>query len=109
MYRQGDILIIPISKLPEGLETVEKDNGRHILAYGEVTGHAHAVEDSSKTEMFIDLKSSDIDEMRERFLKVDGETAIVHEEHSQIPLGPGYFKIVRQVEYQPEGYRYIAD
>lgn len=109
MYRQGDILIIPISKLPEGLETVEKDNGRHILAYGEVTGHAHAVEDSSKTEMFIDLKSSDIDEMRDRFLKVTEETAVVHEEHGQIPLGPGLWRVIRQQEYSPEGYKFVAD
>ncbi len=109
MFRQGDILIVPISELPEGVTKVEKDKGRDILAYGEVTGHAHAVENSSVSELFIDLDSNDVDEMRDRFLKITEETAVIHEEHDQIPLGAGLYLIKRQLEYTPAGYTYIAD
>ena len=109
MFRQGDILIVKVADMPDGLSKVEKDKGRHILAYGEVTGHAHAVEDSSVSELFVDIDSHDIDEMRTRFLKVEEETQIVHDEHLPIPLEPGVYKVIRQVQYEPEGYKYVAD
>lgn len=43
-YRQGDVLIERIAALPTQLNDSKHvtDNGRTILAYGEVTGHAHA-------------------------------------------------------------------
>src|SRR3954453_10783779 len=43
LYRQGDVLIARIDEVPEDLEAVPRDKGRVVLAYGEVTGHAHAV------------------------------------------------------------------
>lgn len=45
MYRQGDVLIIPIAELPPGLKPVAKEQGRVVLAHGEVTGHAHTIRD----------------------------------------------------------------
>src|ERR1700688_418630 len=47
MFRQGDILIVPVDQLPAGLKWIERENGRVILAHGEVTGHAHAIKDKS--------------------------------------------------------------
>lgn len=41
-YRQGDVLIERIAKLPANLAPHAPENGRIILAHGEVTGHAHA-------------------------------------------------------------------
>lgn len=42
IYRQGDVLVRRIAKKrPTG--TAVMDEGRVILAYGEVTGHAHEV------------------------------------------------------------------
>ena len=43
MFRQGDVLIIPVAKLPDCLEPMKRERGRVILAHGEVTGHAHAI------------------------------------------------------------------
>ena len=44
--RQGDVLLERIGDvdvLPAGTQTVARDKGRVVLAYGEVTGHAHAI------------------------------------------------------------------
>lgn len=41
--RQGDILLIPIAHVPEGTTPVALENGRFVLAHGELTGHAHVV------------------------------------------------------------------
>ena len=70
MYRQGDVLIRRLKKLPPepegGSEKVERDNGRVVLAYGEVTGHAHAIHDPGVTawqlgegRMLLDVQSKD--------------------------------------------------
>lgn len=47
IYRQGDVLIRQIKSIPT--ETTVRKNG--ILAYGEVTGHAHKVEELTKAEV----------------------------------------------------------
>ncbi len=46
IYRQGDVLIRRIQNLPKQTAT-PRLNG--ILAYGEVTGHAHKVEDLAQS------------------------------------------------------------
>ncbi len=37
-FRQGDVLVTRIEEFPAGLEPVDRDRGRIVLAYGEVTG-----------------------------------------------------------------------
>jgi phytoene dehydrogenase-like protein len=45
LLRQGDVLLIPVSGLPEGWVAAEEEIGeRHVLADGEATGHAHVLE-----------------------------------------------------------------
>lgn len=44
--RQGDVLLARIGgtdALPKDAKAVTRDKGRVVLAYGEVTGHAHAI------------------------------------------------------------------
>jgi hypothetical protein len=43
MYRQGDVLIIPVESIPERLDPIGREDGRVVLAHGEVTGHAHVI------------------------------------------------------------------
>ena len=104
MYRQGDVLIVPVESIPNSVEPVDRDNGRVILAYGEVTGHAHAVKDKRAT-LFRDPKLAAI------FMHVSGDevVALEHDEHSTIAIPPGNYQIVRQVEYSPEAIRNVAD
>jgi hypothetical protein len=104
MYRQGDVLIVPVKELPAKLEPVQREHGRIILAHGEVTGHAHAIKDQ-KAALFRDPKLAAI------FMNVsaDGPVALEHEEHGTISIPPGNYQIVRQREYHPEEIRRVED
>jgi hypothetical protein len=104
-YRQGDVFIIRRDEdLPKGLKEVPRDKGRVVLAYGEVTGHAHAIEDRN-VKLFRDPK------LAEMFMMVTGDApaALEHEEHSRIDLPPGNYQIIIQREYSPEAIRNVAD
>lgn len=103
-YRQGDVLIERIGSLPATLTKIDRENGRVILAHGEVTGHAHAIADSHA-----DLYSSQ-QEAGVTFLEVrDAVAALKHDEHSTIALPPGNYRVTRQREYSPEAIRNVAD
>ena len=103
LARQGDVLIIGIAALPPNLETVKRDAGRVVLAYGEVTGHAHAIAERGAT-LFRDPKLNAL------FLNVaeDG-VALRHDEHGAIDLPRGDYQVIRQREYSPEEIRNVAD
>jgi hypothetical protein len=103
MYRQGDVLLRPVNAVPDGLKAVPLDKGRVILAYGEVTGHAHAVEGD------VELLAADLEEMEQRFLRVEAGAQIVHEEHGTITLPPGLYEVSRQREFQDEAPAYVRD
>jgi hypothetical protein len=105
MYRQGDVLVVPVEGLPESVEPVPRDQGRAVLAHGEATGHAHAISDD-RAALFRAPHLAAV------FLQVSGEApvALEHEEHAAIALPPGTYRIVRQREYQPGMVpRHVAD
>src|SRR5579872_6115678 len=80
IYRQGDVLLIPVDNIPDGTRTVARDDrGRLVLAEGEVTGHAHAIVDEAA-----ELVTAD--EAAELYLLVHGTdpVALLHEEHAKI-------------------------
>jgi hypothetical protein len=111
MYRQGDVLIVPVESMPEQLDPVGHEDGRVVLAHGEVTGHAHTIR-AEGAALFRDPKRLDI------FMRVSGgaPVALEHPEHDTIMIPPGKYQIVRQREYAPgpvrhiqQPYRYVAD
>jgi hypothetical protein len=101
-YRQGDVLLVRVAErdLAEA-RRIERIEGRIILAYGEVTGHAHAI-DAALAELFEERDGT-------LYLKLDGPAALTHEEHGAIELDPGIYRVVRQREYSPEAIRQVAD
>jgi hypothetical protein len=103
-YRQGDVLIIATRKIPNGLTPVKRDKGRVVLAYGEITGHAHAI--ASR-----DARLLEGEDLNVRFLEVlaDGGVALRHEEHATITIPRGTYRVVRQREYAPDAIRNVAD
>ena len=58
MYRQGDVAIERIASLAANLNPVPLEEGKVILAHGEVTGHHHAF-CSEEAEKFIDEKGAE--------------------------------------------------
>ena len=104
MYRQGDVLIIPVVSIILDAEPIPRENSRIVLAHGEVTGHAHAIR-SERAALFRDPKLAAI------FLHVTGDDAVAleHDEHGTIHVPPGKYRVVRQREYTPEEIRNVAD
>ena len=102
--RQGDVYLVPVTSIPENATVRPRDNGRVILAYGEVTGHAHALTAEGVALMEVKDDASVLE-----FLKVDAVSALVHEEHGTINIEPGLYQIKHQREYTPEAIRNVAD
>ena len=109
MFRQGDVLLIPTQSNVDGSwREVEPDNGRVILAYGEVTGHAHGL--SQRAARLFRRPDSMGEEWRDDALLVISQpTALAHEEHAPIALEPGNYLVRRQREYTPEAPVTVAD
>ncbi|PZG27477.1 hypothetical protein C1I98_33325 [Spongiactinospora gelatinilytica] len=106
MFRQGDILLMPVAAeaVPERLVAAPRDErGRLVPALGEATGHAHAVPGAGT---LLVRRGSDMPE----FLHLPEGGRLVYEEHAAISLPKGWFRVVRQREYVPGSYaRYVAD
>lgn len=107
MYRQGDVLITRIEdSAPTGAQ-VSRDSGRIVLAYGEATGHAHAIADRDADLFELpEARDKEADELWDqvtRILRVRGEEGVNlrHEEHGAIAIPPGTYRVVRQREYVP--------
>ena len=101
---QGDLNIFAVDTIPEGLTEKEPENGSHILAHSE-TGHHHVV-DGNAVRVF------EQDEFVS-YLDVEKEANVVHlrsfDTHEPVSLSPGQYRITRQREYTPEGFRRAAD
>jgi hypothetical protein len=105
-YRQGDVLLISCKTIPGKTSKVPRDNqGRIVLAYGEVTGHSHAIADLE--EEFAELLEAE----GQRYLSVAGKKAatLTHEEHAAITISPGKYKVRIQREYSPQEIRNVRD
>lgn len=97
VWRQGDVFVIPLASLPDGLASV-----RPVLAEGEVTGHSHRIADPSTAQAFSNGS--------ELFLQVTADHAtVVHDEHRPISLPRGPYAIRIQREYHPKEIRRVVD
>lgn len=110
--RQGDILLIKVSEIPIDAIKQKKKN-LTILAYGEKTGHMHAI----KSDGVVEYKKG-----QDRFFKVGKAVILSHglkkeieekikvnKDHDIIEIPKGEYKIIYQREYTPEKIRRIAD
>lgn len=98
LWRQGDVFIIGVQSLPER----EREERRPILAEGEITGHAHRIQDPSSARVFSHENNL--------YLEVVAESAtVIHEEHGPITLPRGGYEIRIQREYHPEEIRKVLD
>ena len=96
-YRQGDVLLIAVDAIPGRAVPVPRDQGEVVLAYGEVTGHRHAI-----AEPHAELLALPDQEVERRFLRIAGDEArLRHEEHDTITVPPGTYRVIRQREYVP--------
>jgi hypothetical protein len=101
-YRQGDVLLVRTgSRELDDARLIPRNHGRIILAEGEATGHAHAID--SPEAVLLELEEG------ERYLRVDAPCDLVHEEHAAIALDPGLYRVIRQREFGPGMPGYVRD
>lgn len=112
---QGDMMLIRIDALPEGVEQVEADKGRFTLAHSE-TGHDHVVMERPNVRVFkaMDELKALLEGKPALFLEVSEEPAeLTHlrdfDTHESVKIEPGIYEVRRQREYTPEGFRRAAD
>ena len=115
MFRQGDVLLINVTSMRLNREVAHAELSgrlkdvtppdRIVLAFGEVTGHAHAIYPNK--EGLLPAKLWDTG--AERFLQVMEKTELRHEEHALIELDVGDYRVVRQREYTDDVERLVAD
>jgi hypothetical protein len=77
------------------MRRIARDNGRLVLAYGEVTGHAHVI-DAPESEAVL-LTAAE----NERFLRLMADTTLSHEEHSALAIPAGTYKVIQQEQFTP--------
>ncbi len=100
-YRQGDVFLSQVPTLPEGVKQVPLDGTRTVLAYGEVTGHAHAIQATDLAVLY--------ERDGTRYLSVPVDAVLRHEEHASLTIAPGVYQVTRQREYEHGGWRRVAD
>lgn len=102
IVRQGDVMLFKVKALPEGAVEV-KTKGDVILAFGEVTGHAHRIKQGEKPSARI------FDFGAERYLKVLEKVALEHEEHGAIFLDVGVYRQAFQFEEKRAEIQRVVD
>lgn len=93
-----------------------------MLAYGEVTGHAHAIYDHISITDESTSEIADAAIAREkakarlvvapdgnRYLEVMETVNLKHEEHTAHEIKPGFYHLPTQMEYEPSELRRVAD
>lgn len=112
--RQGDVMLVRVSELPEGLIETKRDRaGRIVLAHGEKSGHGHAIRDKHVSGFRLSTTMDDPSGVSGGvdYILVGGSSpaTLNHEyesgtmaEHHPIGLAPGAYKVALQREYSPE-------
>lgn len=103
-YRQGDVYLVAVAR-SQGFTQAPAE--KRVLALGEVTGHRHEVINGTLW----------IDERGELYVEADEDTYVDHlteqdvptGEHARVDLAPGVYHVRIQRQYEPDGWRYVAD
>lgn len=86
---QGDVFLVRVEKMPAKACKVEKAERGYIIAEGEATGHAHVID--------ADIECYEKDKIL--YIKTQREVPLSHEEHTEILVPPGIWKVGIVQEY----------
>lgn len=100
IIRQGDVLLVQVSALPNGVSEVPLENGRIVLMHGEVTGHAHAIQQSPAEIVNRAIARARLYALADgtRYLDVQESVEMRHEEHTHHMILPGIYELPIQVD-----------
>ena len=101
MIQQGDVVLIRVDCLPDGVKNKEG----YTLAEGEVTGHSHRI-----TEL--DTNLCDLFEKDGvLYVKAKESVSLIHQEHKAVEIPTGVWKvnIVKEFDHFLEESRNVQD
>lgn len=104
IYRQGDVLLASIGKLPTSVTAIAAENGRLILARGEATGHHHSFAVGPQIAMFRDEGAGN-----GAYLSVTAPTPLEHQEHTALLIEPRDYGVMIQRTYASGMARRVED
>ena len=91
-YRHGDVIIVEAEDTKDTTNLTERKE--KVLAYGEVTGHAHRIKQENGDVAIFEEKNGQL------FFQVKSDKAtITHEEHKPLELDKGNYHVYIQKEY----------
>jgi hypothetical protein len=103
---QGDVYVSRVAALPPGTVPVPPDGDRVIVTHSE-TGHHHVMDADRVTLYRLP------EEIYECFLVVREDAELrhlrPHDTHEPLRFSPGVYRVRRQREYVPEGFRRVED
>lgn len=84
--QQGEVLLFPEESLPAEATKVEPVGGRHVLAQGTATGHAHAISDIAGSSLYRTVEGV-------LWLQASHTVDLQHEEHRAVPIPAGTYRV----------------
>jgi hypothetical protein len=101
--QQGDVIGRMVGAVPENAKAVKPVRGRLIVAEGEATGHAHAIQADSGAAL--------VEADGKLYLSVEQDTPMTHEEHNPVTWAPGIWEIgkVREKDWFEDAVRPVFD
>ena len=110
-YQQGDVLIKPVSQLPqwqqdEIMKREKKDTPELVVAQGETTGHSHVIR--GKIVKFVPKGSGSSNTIA---FELTEPATISHEEHKTftLPAGTYYIEQVREFDHFENRSTFVRD
>jgi len=104
---QGDVMIMRVDSFDRSNLKEVAPEGNHLIVTHSETGHHHVL-DRNDASMF-----ENPDNELEAFLTLHRASELTHlrdyDTHESLLLEPGDYRIIRQREYTPEGYRRVQD
>ncbi len=91
--RHGDVLMTRVDSLPKGSDIEHK--GQYILKWGEATNHAHRLTVKNQNNMKVYQAADGV------YICLMEIGTLTHEEHKQLEVPVGIYKIDQETEYDP--------
>lgn len=105
IIRHGDVLLREVKVLPQNAQLKVKTD-KHIVAWGEFTGHNHLLAIKEKTK---DLEIYEAEGVT--YLVVNQTATITHQEHKILEVPEATYQVVIEREFDPflEQIRQVQD
>ena len=101
MVRQGDILLQPVDRVPDGAKVVPGEQGATVLAYGESHGHRHQFASGAKLFERGSTRFVEVSAKGGALLQVTNDRGeqLGEVRHAEIAVPPGSYEVVQQIEW----------